>query len=113
MGGAGNEGQTALPVPGHGAGFGGGGGPVVDGGVTYVHARELADLGLILEDGLEHALAHLGLVGRVGGQELLLGGDVLDDAGDVVVVGPGATKGSAPPQGNQPSVRQVKGSFWP
>ena len=45
-------------------------GAVVPGGVGDVHAGQLADGGLVLEDRLQRALAHLRLVGRVGGQEL-------------------------------------------
>jgi hypothetical protein len=44
--------------------------PVVDGRVRDVHAGQLADRGLVLEDRLQHALAQLGLVGRVRGQQL-------------------------------------------
>jgi hypothetical protein len=66
------------------------GGPVVPGGVRDVHARELADDRLVLEERLEHALAHLGLVRRVGGQELAPLEDRVDHCRDVVVVHTGA-----------------------
>ena len=52
------------------AGVGGDGRAVVARRVRDVHAGELADRGLVLEDRLEDALAHLGLVRRVRGQEL-------------------------------------------
>ena len=90
MGGGGHQRHPALAVTAHGGGLGGGGGAVVHGGVGHVHAGEHADHGLILKDGLQQALAHLRLIGGVGRQEFFLGGNVLDDAGDIVVVGAGA-----------------------
>ena len=72
---------------GFGGGFGGGGGPVVNRGIGSIHAGDLTDHSLVLKDGLEDALADLRLVRGVGGQELLFGGDALDNGGDVVVVG--------------------------
>ena len=68
------------------AGVGGDGGAVVAGRVRDVHAGQLTDRRLVLEDRLEHALAHLRLVRRVGGQELAALQDGVDDRGDVVVV---------------------------
>ena len=59
-------------------------------GVADVHAGELADRRLELEDGLQHALAALRLVGRVGGGELRAGDDGVDHRRDVVVVDAGA-----------------------
>ena len=64
--------------------------PVVPGGVRDVHPRQLADRGLVLEDRLEHALAHLGLVRRVGGQELAALEHRVADRRHVVVVDPRA-----------------------
>ena len=61
---------------------------VVPGRVGHVHAGQLADDGLVLEDRLEHPLAHLRLVRRVGGEELASREDDVDDRGDVVVVDP-------------------------
>ena len=46
--------------------------------------------GLVLEDRLEHALAHLRLVRRVRGQELAAREHDVGDGGDVVVVDPRA-----------------------
>jgi hypothetical protein len=63
---------------------------VVPGRVRDVHARQLADDRLVLEDRLQHALAHLGLVRRVGSQELAPGEDSVDHRRDVVVVDAGA-----------------------
>ena len=63
---------------------------VVHGGVADVHAGQLADRRLELEDRLEHALAALRLVGRVGGEELAAADDGVDHGGDVVVVDAGA-----------------------
>ena len=58
--------------------------------VRDVHARQLADRGLVLEDGLQHALRHLRLVRRVGRQQLTALEDRVDDRGHVVVVDAGA-----------------------
>ena len=63
---------------------------VVAGCVGDVHSRELADRGLVLEDRLQHALAHLGLVRRVRGEELTPREEVSTIAGHVVVVDPHA-----------------------
>ena len=66
---------------------------VVAGGVRHVHPGELADGGLVFEDRLQHALAHLGLVGRVGGQELAALEDRIHDRRHVVVVHARAEEG--------------------
>ncbi len=63
---------------------------VVHGGVADVHAGELADGRLELEDGLEHALAALRLIGRVRGEELAAADHRVDDGRHVVVVDSGA-----------------------
>ena len=60
--------------------------PVVARRVRDVHAGQLADRGLVLEDRLQHALAHLRLVRRVGGQELAALHHGVDDRRHVVVV---------------------------
>ena len=73
-------------VLGDEARVGGDGEAVVARRIRDVHARELADRRLVLEDRLEDALAHLGLVGRVRGQELASLQDRVDDCRDVVVV---------------------------
>ena len=65
---------------------------VVAGGVRDVHPRELADRGLVLEDRLQHALAHLGLVRRVRGQELAALHHGVDVSRDVMVVDAAAEK---------------------
>ena len=52
---------------------------VVAGRVRHVHPGQLADRRLVLEDRLQDALAHLGLVRRVGGQELAALQDRVDD----------------------------------
>ena len=62
---------------------------VVAGGVRDVHPGQLADGGLVLEDRLERPLAHLGLVGRVRGQELATLHHGVADRRDVVVVDAG------------------------
>ncbi len=63
---------------------------VVHRGVGDLHAGELADRGLELEDALQDALTALGLVGRVGGLELGAADDRVDDRRHVVVVDAGA-----------------------
>ncbi len=75
---------------GHQAGLGHGVAALVEAGVAHVHPRQAADAALVLEDGLQHALGHLGLVGRVAGVELAAVEQVADDAGAVVVVNPRA-----------------------
>ena len=74
------------------------GGAVVPGGVRDVHAGELADGRLVFEDRLQDALAHLGLIRGVRGQELAAREDGVDDCGHVVVVDPGAEEGQLPPR---------------
>ena len=71
------------------AGIRGDGRAVVTGRVGDVHAGQLADRGLVLEDRLEDALAHLRLVGRVGREQLAALQDGVDDGRDVVVVDAG------------------------
>jgi hypothetical protein len=61
--------------------------------VRDVHPGQLADRRLVLEDRLQHALAHLRLVRRVGGQELPALHHHVDDRGHVAVVHPGAQEG--------------------
>ena len=51
---------------------------------------QLADRSLVLEDRLEDALAQLGLVRRVRGEELAAQQDGVDDRGHVVVVDAGS-----------------------
>ena len=75
------------------AGVCGDGETVVPGRVRYVHACELTDRRLVLEDRLEHSLAHLGLIRRVRRQELAPLQDRVDDRRDVVVVDPCAEEG--------------------
>ena len=74
------------------AGIGGHRRPVVARGVRDVHAGQLADCGLVLEDRLEDALAHLGLVRRVRRQELAALKHGVDDRRHVVVVDARAEK---------------------
>ena len=63
---------------------------VVAGRVRDVHARELTDDRLVLEDRLEDALAHLRLIRRVRGEELASRQHDVRDRRDVVVVDPRA-----------------------
>ena len=68
---------------------------VVDGCVGHIHAGQLTDLGLILKDGLQHALADLSLVGGVCGHELFLGSHSLHDGRDIVVICTSAAEDAA------------------
>jgi hypothetical protein len=54
---------------------------------------ELGHHGLVLKGGLQDPLAHLGLVGGVGGQELAPAPQGLDHGGNVVEAGPAPQKG--------------------
>jgi hypothetical protein len=83
-------------------------GPVVPRRVGDVHPGQLADGGLILEDRLEDALAHLRLVRRVRREELPTLDDGVADRGDVVVVDPGAEERQleAVPRGELLEVRR-------
>ena len=82
-----------APAPGGADRQVGGGGhrrrPLVQRGVGHRQRAELRDRGLELEHHLEAALRDLGLVGRVGGEELRALGDRVDDRRHVVVVHPG------------------------
>ena len=70
------------------AGVGGNGCPVVAGCVRDVHAGQLADHRLVLEDGLQDALTHLRLVRRVCRQELAAREHRVHHRRNVVVVHP-------------------------
>src|SRR5439155_7650499 len=66
--------------------IGGDGRAVIAGCIRHVHTGELADRRLVLEDRLQNTLAHLRLVGRIGGQELPARKERVDDCRDIVVV---------------------------
>ena len=71
MDGAGDDGFVAPgDADGHHHGFRCSGRSVVHAGVRHVHAGELGNHGLELEDGLQRALRNFRLVGRVAGKEL-------------------------------------------
>ena len=78
---------------GHHQAFGGAGGTVVHGGVGDVHAGELADHRLELEDGLQGSLRNFRLIGSVGGEPFAARDERVDDDGPVVRVGAGAEEG--------------------
>jgi len=90
---------------GHEDGFGDGRTALVEGGVGDVQAGELADEGLELEDDLERPLADLGLVGRIGADELAPRAQVVDDRRDEVLVGSAAEEG----QKSRPGVLPADG----
>jgi len=73
--------------PRHEGGLGDSGRAVVQRGVRDLHPRQLADQGLILEGRLQRPLAHLGLVRRVGCQELGPRRNVPDRRRNVMIVG--------------------------
>ena len=87
-------GEHRLPPPRHAVRhqhrLGGGGRAVVHGGVGDLHAGEVRDLRLELEEILQRALRDLRLVGRVGGQELRALDDVVDRRRHMMAVGAGA-----------------------
>ncbi len=60
--------------------------------VGGIQARQAADHRLILENSLQGSLGHLGLVGRVGGEELAAGRQAVHGGGDGVVIEPAAQK---------------------
>ena len=68
------------------------GGPLIDRGVGHGQGRELADRRLVLEHDLQPALGYLGLIGRVGGEELGALAQHVHERGHVVVVEAGAQK---------------------
>ena len=74
----------------HHGGFGNGGRAVVHRGVGHVHAGQLADHGLEFEDRGERALRDLGLIRRVGRQELAARDHGIDQHRTVMVVDAGA-----------------------
>ena len=51
-----------------------------------IHAGQIADHALEFEDGLQRALAHFGLIGRVSCKEFSASYDVIDQRRNVVVV---------------------------
>ncbi len=87
-------GEDRLPSPRdavrHHHRLGAGGGAVVHRGVGHIHARKQRDLRLELEQHLQRALRHLGLVGRVGGQELAALDQVIDRSRHVMAIDAGA-----------------------
>ena len=87
-------GEHRLPPPcqavGHEHGLGGRGRAVIHGGVGDLHAGQVGDLGLELEEVLQRALRNLGLVGRVAGEELGALDQVIDARRHVMAIGAGA-----------------------
>ena len=78
---------TAGDAHGHADGFGRSGGTVIHAGVGHVHAGELGNHGLELEDGLERALGDFSLIGRVAGEELAALHQGVDNHRAVMAIG--------------------------
>ncbi len=95
----------------HGDGFGSAGRTVVHGGVGDLHACELADHGLELEDGLQGSLGNLRLVRRVRGEELTALDERIDNHRPVVAVGAGAEKAGVAGSAVGRSVAEVFDDF--
>ena len=89
-----NLAAPGLDVRHHGR-FRDGGRAVVQGGVGHVHAGQLSDQCLVLEDRLQRPLARFRLIGRVRGVELWLGRHGGDRRGDEAPIHPAAAKGQA------------------
>ena len=84
--------MPAGDADGHHHRLGSAGGTVVHAGVGHVHAGQLGNHGLKLEDRLQRALRDLGLVGRVAGEELAALHQGVDHHRPVVTIGSGAEK---------------------
>ena len=87
--------RAAGDAHGHEHGLGRGAAAVVEARIRIVHARQLADERLILEQGLEVALADFRLIGRVGSDEFAPRGDIIDDRRDEMVVASAAEEADA------------------
>ena len=74
-------------APRHRDRFPAGGRAVVHRGIGDIGAEQPRDLGLELEQHLQRALRDLGLVGRVGGQELAALDQMIDAGGNMVAIG--------------------------
>ena len=94
------RGLAAVHANRAGDGFGRCGGAVVDGEVGHGETDQFADEALEFPHGLQHALAHFGLVGRVGGQELATRDQLEDRGGNVVSVEPRADEGGHASKGH-------------
>jgi len=76
----------------HTHGLGRAGRPVVHAGVGHVHAGQLGDHGLELENCLQRSLGDLGLVRRIAGEKLAALHQGIDDHRAVMAIGPCAQK---------------------
>src|SRR2546428_479631 len=90
------EPPPSRPLRSHGGGLPRGRWPVVHRAVARLHSEEVAHQALILEEGLEHSLTDLWLVGCVARVELLPRNDGFDRGGDVMRPDPASqeTKGA-------------------
>jgi len=84
--------MTLGQIASHDRSLGKRGRAIVHRGVCDIHPRQATDQRLELIDTLQHPLADLRLIGRIGSIELGPAGNMADDRGDVVVVDPGAEK---------------------
>src|SRR3954452_6478753 len=76
--------------------FRNGRGSVVHGCVCNLHARQLADHGLKLEDGSKSPLRNFGLIWRIRSKELPARDHRIHDHGTVMVVNPGTEETGIP-----------------
>ena len=93
-------GLAAVHANGARDGFGRCGGAVVDGEVGHGETDQFADEALEFPHGLEHALAHFGLIWRVGGQELAARDQLEDRGRHVVSVKPRPDEGGHASEGH-------------
>ena len=89
---AADDGFLLLSAIAHGQCFSSCAGAIVNRRVGNIHTGELADVGLVFEDGLQDPLADLSLVRGVSGLEIFFGKHALDHCWNVMVVRAGATE---------------------
>ena len=92
--------QHGAAAPGNAVGhhhrLGGRGGAVIHRRIGHIHAGDQRHLGLELEEILQRPLGDLGLVGRVGGEELAALDEVVDRRRHVMAIGAGAEEARRP-----------------
>jgi hypothetical protein len=88
--------RFAVGTQRHEDGFGQARRTVIHRGVGHVHAGEAGHHGLVFVNGLQGALARLGLVRRVGGVELTTGDQLPHRCRNVMLIGTGTDKTDSP-----------------